>query len=118
MAVTINGTSGITFNDSSVQASSASTTASVLSATAAASVGAVGTYAFLVRNADSSTLIPGSTLAGSSLVYGAITAQNAYIYNTAVDGQSTTSPSGTWRLMGHFAVTADATKASLWLRIS
>jgi len=94
------------------------TTTQVLNATAGASLGAVGTYAFLVRNSSASSLAAGSTVAGSSLVYGSVISVNSYNYNTAVDGASTTSPSGTWRLMGEFAASSDATKASLWLRIS
>lgn len=93
-------------------------TTNVLNATAGASVGAVGTYAFLVRNSDASILTAGSTVAGSGLVYGSIVAVNSYNYNTAVDGRGVTSPSGTWRLMGEFPVASDGTKASLWLRIS
>jgi len=95
------------------------TTDQVLNATAGASVGAVGTYAFLVRNLDVTSLAAGSTWAGSNLVYGSVISQNFYNYNTAVDGGSTTSPLGTWRLMGEFFRGAsDGTKASLWLRIS
>jgi hypothetical protein len=94
------------------------TTTQVLNATAGASVGAVGTYAFLVRNSDTSSLAPGSTVAGSSLVYGSVTAQNAFIYNTALDGTSATSPSGTWRLMGDFTINSNPSTGSLWLRIS
>lgn len=94
------------------------TTDQVLNATAGASVGAVGTYAFLVRNADATSLSAGSTWAGSNLVYGSVISVNFYNYNTAVDGGSTTSPSGTWRLMGEFYRNDNGTKASLWLRIS
>ena len=95
------------------------TTDQVLNATAGASVGAIGTYAFLVRNSDSSQLLAGSTWAGSGLVYGSVISQNGYNYNTAVDGFGTTSPLGTWRLMGeYFRNGSDPTKASLWLRIS
>jgi hypothetical protein len=94
------------------------TTTQVLNATAGAALGAVGTYAFLVRNSNAAALSAGSTASGSSLVYGSVISVNSYNYNTAVDGASTTSPSGTWRLMGEFAASSDATKGSLWLRIS
>jgi hypothetical protein len=94
-------------------------TSEVLTATAAASVGAVGTYAFLVRNSNDAALAPGSTAAGSGLRYSSIIAENSYIYNTAVDGTSTEAPDGTWRLMGAYTtVGTNPTKASLWLRIS
>lgn len=93
------------------------TTSRILSALAASAVGAVGTYAFLARNLDASSLAPGSVVAGSSLVYSSVIAVTAYTYNTAVDG-SGSAPSGTWRLMGEFALSSDATKVSLWLRVA
>lgn len=114
------GTWNIAISGNASTASTVTTisTDQVLNATAGASLGAVGTYAFLVRNNDAASLSAGSTAAGSSLIYGSVISVNYYNYNTAVDGGSTTSPSGTWRLMGEFARASDATKASLWLRIS
>ena len=88
----------------------------VLARTAAAAVGAVGTYAFLSR--ESSGLLPGATSAGSSLFYAGTALSSAL--STTGGG----SPSGTWRLMGYtrsfFTVGYDAFDAriSLWLRIS
>jgi hypothetical protein len=76
-------------------------TSDVLSATAGASVGAVGTYAFL-NPLSASTVAPGGTLAGSSLQY-------------APNSAGSSSPSGTWRLMGNLST---STSASVWLRIS
>jgi hypothetical protein len=107
-----------TFADTATAVTTLSTT-QVLNATAGASVGAVGTYAFLVRNSNDTALLPGGTAAGSTLVFGSMLAENAYIYNTAIDGRGVTIPSGTWRLMGEFTSTgSNPTKASLWLRIS
>jgi hypothetical protein len=93
---------GITFSDSTSQSTAATaaalvTTANVLSATAGASLGAVGTYGFFLDLVNSNTsLAPGATIAGSSLGYGCIAAE--------ADGNkmfsSTGNPSGTWRLMG------------------
>lgn len=78
------------------------TTATVLAATAGASLGAVGTYAFLFNlNA-----IPGGTAAGSTTWYS----------NAGSDQYGTTRPTGTWRAMG-FPNTA-AAYATLCLRIS
>lgn len=76
-------------------------TSDVLSATAGASVGAIGTYAFL-NPLSASTVAPGGTLAGSSLQY-------------APNSAGSSSPSGTWRLMGNLST---STSASVWLRIS
>jgi hypothetical protein len=88
------------------------TTAQVLSATAAASVNAVGTYAFLQALADGAAG-PGDTRAGSSLSY------------SNGRGRYTGTPSGTWRCMGYASLsttafsTNDSSSAStLWLRIS
>lgn len=93
MAVTVSGTS-ITFNDATVQstAATAPTTAQVLSATAAASVGAVGTYAFC-RTADVAgnpgNANPGTTVSGSSLRY------------SNVGNVNGPTPAGTWRCMSY-----------------
>ncbi len=84
------------------------TTAQVLSATAGASAGAVGTYAFLF-DINNGTLNPGNTRAGSSLRYA-----------SAGLGSSST-PSGTWRCMGFSfrdAYSAQPISTTVWLRIS
>ena len=64
------------------------TTAQVLSATAGASLGAIGTYAFCI-NTDTATQTAGGTVSGSTLGYG-----------TAGSSVSGGTPSGTWRRMG------------------
>jgi hypothetical protein len=96
--------------------STSPTTAQVLTATAGASVGAVGTYAFLRPN-NATTYSAGSTLAGSNMFYnGGLTSAGG---NSMSDGAS---PAGTWRCMGHrsafnqYGVVTFA--ATLWLRIS
>lgn len=76
-------------------------TTDVLNAMASASVGAIGTYAFL-NPLSASTVAPGGTLAGSSLQYGP-------------NSTGSSSPSGTWRHMGNLS---SSTQASVWLRIS
>lgn len=104
------------------------TTDQVLTATAGASVGAVGTYALMATN-NTSVYGPGATLAGSSLLYvgfGTNTnwtfdAPNRTIMGTGVYGGTAT---GTWRCMGHHRGTTSGYGfnavfgASLWLRIS
>lgn len=79
--------------------STAPTTSDVLSATSGASLGAVGTYAFLRTNSGSTSgVTAGSTYAGSSLRYyagvdgGSNTNTYTYSYGSA--------PSGTWKAMG------------------
>jgi len=81
------------------------------------SVGAVGTYAFLVRNSNTASITEGQSISGSSLVYGSVDAANPYIYETLVYGLSGTSPSGTWRAMGKTA-SGLPTKGTVYLRIS
>ena len=79
--------------DSDGRISAINTATIVLDATvnANASVGDVGTYAFLQQSgAENSATNPGSTLAGSSLRY-----------SDATGRQSNTSPSGNWRCMGY-----------------
>lgn len=91
--------------DSTWQAiSTTPTTAQVLTATAGASVGAVGTYALLFNGP--ATRAPGDTLAGSSLFY------------AGCDGNNATATSGTWRLMGRNDNVSNRQSTSVWLRIS
>jgi hypothetical protein len=85
---------------------SAPTTTDVLNATAGASVGAVGTYAFLVFSALT-TASSGTTHAGSGLRYSGGSGAVAAV-----------APSGTWRLMGQTNNAAAANSVSLFLRIS
>ena len=84
-------------------------TAQTLNATAAASVGAVGTYA-LLRFISSTAASPGTTHNGSSLYYASASG--------GVPGNI--SPAGTWRLMGacNTSATNNDAFASLFLRIS
>lgn len=96
------------------------TTAQVLSATAGASVGEVGTYAFLSRPSFSNTTsTAGTTYAGSGLRYAG--GQSAYAAGT-FNSISATAPAGTWRAMGtaisRFACGDLFESATLFLRIS
>jgi hypothetical protein len=104
------------------------TTAQVLNATAGASLGAVGTYAFL---GDGATTAAGSTRAGSNLRYANAGLTNIswgsggagnYSSMNAFTGASAGTPSGTWRAMGDsrsgFAGCLPVSPATLWLRIS
>ena len=84
----------------------APTTANVLAATAGASAGDVGTYAFLRFNTLTNA-VAGTTHAGSGLRY-----SNA-------NGSSTGgTPSGTWRLMGDAGTLSQQASTSLFLRIA
>lgn len=77
-------------------------TTSVLSATAGASVGAVGTYAWLVTSTTGSTdLTQGSTIAGSSTRYYGHYSNNLNDSGLWSYGPSNPQPSGTWRVMGY-----------------
>lgn len=104
------------------------TTDQVLTATAGASVGAVGTYALLGETSITSTG-PGNTRAGSSLRYAGFGRSNngwtsGEFRGVFVQGGSS-APSGTWRAMG-YAASRGANDpydpavygATLWLRIS
>ena len=83
------------------------TTAQVLTATAGASVGAVGTYGAF-RTSEAVDLSQGATRAGSGLWWSAFGGYNLNV-----------TPSGTWRLMGVVGNTDFADdKGSVWLRIS
>jgi hypothetical protein len=93
--------------DGSWQIIPAPSTSQVLTATAGAEVGAVGTYAFC-SNRTAAAVLPGSTVAGSNLRY-----TNAYNGTLA-----SPTPSGTWRCMGYAFATGTIYDATLWLRIS
>lgn len=101
-------------------AAAAPTTGEVLTATAGAAVGAVGTYA-LAWLAPDAMLNPGDTVAGSDLRY----ANEGG--NGGEAGRSTIALSGTWRLMGALGWRLGTSgwtgshtphKTSLWLRIA
>jgi hypothetical protein len=106
------------YSPSNPPPAAAPTTSQVLNATKSASVGAVGTYAYL-RRVNTTNTSPGATVAGSALKYAG---ENSYeSFNT------TTSPSGTWRCMGNTTTKARSGAyggtvydygASLFLRIS
>lgn len=104
------GTGAVTIN----AASSAPTTAQVLSATAGASVGAVGTYA-LLYDTTGGGLAAGGTRAGSALRY-------ANVSGGADGTGSSGTPSGTWRLMGYTVFSCCTPqreyRTTVWLRIS
>jgi hypothetical protein len=111
-------------------AGSAPTTAQVLSATAGASVGAVGTYAWLWATTGAN--VPaGSTLAGSSLRYAGFSWAGSGAADFFEAGHAPTSwktmgnggtPSGTWRAMGrsygYSSMYGGFYGMTLWLRIS
>lgn len=102
----------------------APTTTQVLNATAGASVGAVGTYAFLGPPGNSGYL-PGATAAGSGLRYvaamgyGAIACGSYFATSITSDPRGGGTPAGTWRCMGYGVTTTSGFGTpTLWLRIS
>jgi hypothetical protein len=105
---------------------SAPTTAQVLAATAGASFGAVGTYAFLsLIGSTSETVIDGNTYAGSSLEPAGILRTNSGnaggdVASSADATRGGTAVSGTWRAMGRVGTPSRARdlKITLYLRIS
>lgn len=108
MLVGWNGTNTYGVKVDTARYSDSVSTSGALNATAAASVGAVGTYAML-RFIAATAASPGSTHSGSSLYYA----------NSNGGTPGSVSPSGTWRLMG--ATNSGATNdtfTSLFLRIS
>jgi len=105
MAFISNGTT--VASGGSLQNVPAPSTSQVLSSTASASVGAVGTYGQLRHNNNSQTFTEGSTIAGSSLEWssggGTVGGSNA---------------SGTWRAMGRKWTGGTSNYSTVWLRIS
>ncbi len=114
-SATTAGNGGVTSVNGMTGAVSLSTTPStsqVLTATAGATAGAVGTYSWLVQATDTTSIISvGSTYSGSSLRY-------AGSYAGSVIA-SANAPSGTWRAMSETQSTAGLTsRSALFLRIS
>jgi len=89
---------------SSVSWNTPVTTSNVLSATAGASAGAVGTYGFLAKAVPAAGN-PGDLVAGSALRW------------TNANGGLGTAPAGTWMLMG-LAGTGVSGSPTLWLRVA
>ena len=112
----------VTFGDATVQttAAVAPTTATVLAATAGASVGAVGTYAWL-WSTNITGVTPGGTKAGSNLRYAGNASESPgtapFILAYAYAGNGGT-PAGTWRAMGIDVSQGGYYGITLWLRIS
>lgn len=102
--ITISGTWP---NQTVTAASGAPTTAQVLSATAGATAGAVGTYNF-ANNTNGGSKDPNVTISGSGLQY-----SNA---SGTIGGG--TVPSGTYRCMGYAGSDDNQTETTVWLRIS
>lgn len=101
MALISNGTTVASGGSVTVSSSA------VLTATASASVGAVGTYGLLRHNNNSQTYTEGSTISGSSIEWTACSG--------AVGGSYA---SGTWRAMGRKWIGSNTAYATVWLRIS
>ena len=110
--LTSNGTAWV----SQALPSSAPTTAQVLSATAGASAGDIGTYAFLGQTSlTTTTYSVGSNYTG--LGFGA--ARSTVLANGSLVNQSTLSAaSGTWKCMGNDGNVGSATRLTVFLRIA
>jgi len=95
------------------------TTTNVLAAIAAGSVGAVGTYAWMIHRISAADTSPGGTVAGSSLRYAGLQSGEAEGDAVLFSGLSST-PAGTWMCMGYSNYGASSTTypSTLWLRIS
>ncbi len=95
------------------------TTSQALNATAGASLGAVGTYAFLKCVVTGTyPSVPGGTAAASQLSYAGLNTVDNTVYTSGAS-----APSGTWRCMGVPTVTIPGLigpdpAVSVWLRIS
>jgi hypothetical protein len=89
------------------------TTAQVLSATAGATAGAVGTYVFAAVDSSSLVTNPNATQAGNRMNYASAT-----VYPGDGNGAKSSGLSGTWRCMGYQDGTFPQSCATVWLRIS
>lgn len=88
-------------------------TADVLNATAGATLGAVGTYAYLAQSAANTAITAGTTYSGANLRYSGV-ASNGTNAITGVGG----TPSGTWLAMGTCGSSSGFFASTLFLRVS
>ena len=92
--------------------------AAILSGVVGISVGDIGTVALLVRTSASSSVVAGSTYAGSGLKYYGVTMTSI----TATSGASSVAAgavvSGTWRALGNCPVVSGRFPCTVFLRIS
>ena len=104
--------------------SSTPTTDQVLSATAGATGGAVGTYAFLgsLSQSNPATLVVNSNYAGSLFVFAGLTVTGGNWATTANEltcGQyGGGTPSGTWKAMGQNTRGSTENKGTIFLRVA
>jgi len=82
------------------------------------SLGAVGTYALLVRSTSGSTISEGTTYAGSGLRYTGFRVGIGAFYEAFCAGATGGTPSGTWRAMGTSNNNSGINPANIFLRIS
>ena len=115
----IDGSSLTSLNSASLSGALPAIDGSALTGVVSTTAGAVGTYALLRNTSSTSNFTIGSTKAGSLLDY-ANTYQNGGNY-----GSGTTSPSGTWQIMGHSGIyngtipfASAGTAVSVYVRIS
>lgn len=93
------------------------TSSKVLSATAGASIGAVGTYIWAGTNGQT-TFNAGQTYAGSLLVAAGFLSAAGYSDNTAADILGGYTLSGTWRAMGEANIATNRAPTTLFLRVA
>ena len=88
----------------------------VMNRTAAAPVGAVGTYAFLIGLVATGVITAGNTYSGSNLRY------FGYVSGIGVDATGSAAfgatPDGTWRAMGTVTTVGTIARNTLFLRIA
>ena len=121
MAIKVNGTTVIDDSRNLVNIASGlePTSAQVLSATAGASAGAVGTYANVVHYGGELSF--GATIAGSSVHPVSISKSGDYTYRVTsyvAFGSEEGALSGTWRVMASGTYSGTRSYSFLALRIS
>lgn len=106
-------------NQTVTAASGAPTTAQVLSATAGASAGDVGTYAIGALQNQASNITVGTNYAGSSVLLMGIRGSYNLWTDAGLSGsQGSTTQSGTWKILNSINYSGNVSRAGLFLRIS
>lgn len=99
--------------------STSPTTAQVLGATAGAAAGDVGSYAYCMRSTINTSIVAGTTYAGSGLVFAGAETFGSGTSSPNSGSEGASALSGTWRAMGtHTVSVTNAYSKTMFVRIS
>ena len=114
----ISGAALTSLNSASLSGALPAIDGSNLTGVGSTTTGAVGTYAMLVRATTSSTIVEGTTYAGSDLRFSGFRVGLGAFYEAYGPGGVGGTPSGTWRAMGRTNNNSGINPVNIFVRIS